>query len=323
MTEFSFEFLGLWLLIALLGGYVNALLYPLLSRGISPLQPAFRCAVRLAYAGSAPIAALLSLILITQPSVSNFFVPSHCHGNQCVAHAPMVSTDSALLIGMVTIGSLAAIFALLVLLWALRRAHRRLCVLLHITRDATHGYRVIESNNAFACCVGLLRPQVLVSSALLETLNEQELEIVLNHERAHVARFDNLRALILRWLTLLWPTSQRQRIANESRADAEQACDLTAARASKKPARVAAVIEKLSKLTAAKPAYGSNGLTGVGFHHGDNSERLAVLEQVGAGGTMGYIPLLKISASLALLWCAQIMLLSTFAHKLVEWLAQI
>lgn len=55
---------------------------------------------------------------------------------------------------------------------------------------------VVASRHSLACCYGLWRPRVLVSSAFLDHLDRAELVAVLRHEAYHLARRDPLRLLI-------------------------------------------------------------------------------------------------------------------------------
>lgn len=59
--------------------------------------------------------------------------------------------------------------------------------------------RVVAQRGPVAYTVGLLRPTILISPALLELLDDEELEGVLAHEWAHSSRQDNW----LSWLTFL------------------------------------------------------------------------------------------------------------------------
>lgn len=47
-----------------------------------------------------------------------------------------------------------------------------------------------------ACCYGLLRPRIAISSGLAERLHDEELTAVLGHEREHLRRRDPLRNLV-------------------------------------------------------------------------------------------------------------------------------
>ncbi len=62
---------------------------------------------------------------------------------------------------------------------------------------------------AFIAVLGSIRPQVLVSSEAANVLDGAELECVLEHERAHVTRQDNLRLFISRVLERLVPSAAK------------------------------------------------------------------------------------------------------------------
>ena len=56
--------------------------------------------------------------------------------------------------------------------------------------------RLVEADEPMALTAGYWSPQIILSSGLLAALDETELEAVLHHEAAHVARRDPLRTLI-------------------------------------------------------------------------------------------------------------------------------
>jgi len=57
-------------------------------------------------------------------------------------------------------------------------------------------FRFVEAGEPIAVTVGYWSPQIILSSGLLEVLDEAELEAVIRHEAAHVASRDPLRTLI-------------------------------------------------------------------------------------------------------------------------------
>lgn len=321
MAELLLEILGWWLVITVVGSLLSAFAYPSVCRWIRYLGPSMRSVVRLVYVGSAPVAALLAVVLVTQPSLAGFLIPAHCHGSQCGAHTPVYAGDSVILIGLASVSSLIGLLLLAVLFWALRRGQRRLRMLSALTHGSIKGYRTLDSADVLVCCMGLWRPQILLSRGLIDQLQPDELAIVLAHERAHAERLDNLRALLLRWLTVFWPTSLNQQVRSDSRADAEQACDLAAARAVAGPLRVAAVIRKLSELSSGTtriPGYRS-----IGFDCDDAATRMTVLDRGCKFDEPPLGGLCKAFACLSLSWCLQIYLLTAVSHQMIEWLGSV
>lgn len=59
---------------------------------------------------------------------------------------------------------------------------------------------LVATPEAFAATHGLVRPRILLSSGLVDTLSPAELAAVLRHEQHHVARRDPLRLLAVRVL---------------------------------------------------------------------------------------------------------------------------
>ena len=55
---------------------------------------------------------------------------------------------------------------------------------------------VVEADAAFGLTVGYLRPRIVLSSRLVELLDDSELEAVIRHEFVHASRLDPLRVLL-------------------------------------------------------------------------------------------------------------------------------
>lgn len=321
MSDLSFEALGWWLAITVGASLLSALFYPFVSHWISNLDAWLRSLVRLFYATSSPVVATISVVLVTQPALAGLFIPAHCHGNQCDAHAPVYAHDSVIFLGLAATSSLIVLLLLLVLLWTLRRAHRQFRVLSALTDRDQKGYRILDGPDFLACCVGLWKPRVLVSYGLIQQLLPGELEIVLSHERAHAERLDNLRAVSLRWLTVFWPASVRRRINSDHRADSEQACDHAAARTGTGPSPVASVIRKLSTLSSRTAT--AKIESHIGFDGDDSAARLIALEHCYNGGKTPVSGWLKAFGCLSLNWVLHIYLFTLGSHEMIEWLGRV
>jgi len=88
----------------------------------------------------------------------------------------------------------------------------------------------VELGFPVACVIGLRRHELFVARCVVETLDPEELELLLAHERRHAERCDNLRALLVRAapdvLSLLPAGRELERVlfqAVEQKADAESA----------------------------------------------------------------------------------------------------
>ena len=65
------------------------------------------------------------------------------------------------------------------------------------TRLAGEKTRVIDGAGGLFALAGILRPHLVISRAVLQTLSAEELEAALRHERAHSLSRDNLKRLLL------------------------------------------------------------------------------------------------------------------------------
>lgn len=321
MIELALKILGWWLAITLVGSFLSAIVYPLVSQRIQACGPSLRSFFRLFYAGLAPVAALAALVLVTQPTLAGLIIPAHCHGSNCGTHTPVYAMDSLLLIGLAGLSSLVVLVLLGVLFWAIHQGQRRLRLLRAFARSSGKGYSTLDSEDVLVCCVGLWRSQILVSRGLLEQLDSDELEVVLAHERAHALRLDNMRAFLLGWLVVFWPASLAERVRWDSRADAEQVCDSAAAKTALSPMHVAAVIRKLSLLSSGTSTIQTH--RSVGFNCDDAAARIAVLESGVTVNTSLQAGWYKPFTLLAMGWCVQIYLLTAVSHQMIEWLGAV
>lgn len=317
MIEQSITITGWWFVMTVFAGWLCALAYPLFQRYVSPLPAGVRSLARLAYGFTAPLASLVAVLLVSQPGLAGWLLPSHCHGAHCGTHTPVYPANSAVILAAAAICSLAACCLLVTLARALRRGQRKLRALHAFARPAPD-YRIIEHAGYIACCAGLWRPKVLVSRTLLECLRPAELQIVLAHEQCHAGRRDNLRALLLRWATALWPRGTARRIRDDAQLDAELVCDRAAADPPTDRAPVAALIRKLSRLSRGSAAPQASGRTA--FDCGDIHRRLQALGEDGALPRQSPAGGLKVLAGVSAAGCLQIYLLTAVSHRGVEWI---
>ncbi|GAB5453573.1 MAG: hypothetical protein Hals2KO_39010 [Halioglobus sp.] len=316
MIEEALIPLGWWLVLALAASLLGALMYPLVRRVIRGATPRMRSCVRFCYACMAPLAAAATLALGSKASLGAVFVPNHCHDDVCALHTPVYAVDSLALLGLSAAGSLIVLLLAASVIWALRRSGRRLRALQTFARNTREGYRLLSSKQFIACCAGLWRPEVLLSSSLVKTLRNEELQIVLAHEYAHAQRLDNLRALLIQWATLAWPPSPGRQLREDANADAEQACDREAVRAGFAAASVAATIHRLARTTAVDCH--KVGRPASAFGCDSTSGRLDALSS-GSEASARYDWLVG-GLCLAVAWGVQVSVLSAFYHGAIEWL---
>lgn len=66
----------------------------------------------------------------------------------------------------------------------------------------------LEDTNCFSFCAGITRPRILITTALVESLTDKELESVFLHEKAHIRNLDPFKILFgktISWLFFFLP----------------------------------------------------------------------------------------------------------------------
>ena len=319
MAEFLFllfKLSGLWLLLVALSVALAVAAYGPYHRLLASADPALRAACRLAYGLMPLLVASCVVLLVTRPSLAGLLVPEHCHGFACGAHVPALEGGSWASGALAVFGGLTLVAVAFGLTALALHALGRLRILRRLTRltDSAGTYRVVDTAGTLACCVGLLRPQILVSKGVLAALDPKEFEAVLAHERAHAMRRDNLQSFILHSATRFWPAGIRERLREDHAADTEQACDRVAERVTGSRDTVASAIRTLA---ATLPGQGPG--RAVAFGSGNLSLRLAALQQPQNTGQQmvhavaGVMVLVLAGATLA-------GGLTGFSHWFMEWL---
>lgn len=216
-------------------------------------DPEQRGALLLALALVPLVGAFGAVVLGFAPAVGGFVVDAHCHPDVgCTTHVPTLRADASLAVLLVF--GIAASSAVIARSAAhgLRRSVRLSRALERLLpgKGRTHvGHRVdapveiIDGDERFAYCTGLIKPRVVVSRGLLDALPPLERQVVLAHERAHAVRHDNLRGLAAG--IALWPAPRRIKhgLLRDLARAAELACDRRAAERVGGPAAVVAALE--------------------------------------------------------------------------------
>lgn len=240
----------------LIGSALASAAAPAIVRATSSWAPAQRCRALTLLGLAPPLLTLAALISVLSPSLLAFAWPDldHClehegHAHLCFFHPPHVGARWAGLLPLAAVSASAGLFV--AFLSKAVVATRLLGALSVAARfDAKHGAWVVPVARPFCVSVGLMRPRILVSEGLLTDATEDELEVMLAHEAAHVRRRDTLMRLLARaGSTLLWPQSRRSLLATLE-LSAEQACDEAAAHKTGDRLRVAETILAMERRLA-------------------------------------------------------------------------
>ncbi|OFZ17778.1 MAG: hypothetical protein A2X94_04215 [Bdellovibrionales bacterium GWB1_55_8] len=106
----------------------------------------------------------------------------------------------------------------------------------------------LESSESIASLHGILTPRILISSALMSKLDDQELDAVLAHELAHVAFGGNPRTILLWAVRAIQVLNPAALIAFRGILELrERACDELAAAVTGRPAALASALLKVQE----------------------------------------------------------------------------
>jgi Zn-dependent protease with chaperone function len=199
-------------------------------------DPARRHRALLLLAAAPWLWALSAVLSVMLPSLLGVYWPARDHCEVHGGHSHLCFVHPAHGYG----GSLGWTAIAAAIGWALWRLMRRVHALgraasvvhqlsAEADYDARHGVWIVPSTAAFCVAAGLCRPRLLASQGLVATASEEQLSVVLHHERAHVRRRDNLlRLFVTAASVLLLPRARAALLAGLALA-AERACDETAA----------------------------------------------------------------------------------------------
>ncbi len=223
-----FNYLFGWTVLTVILSWLLAVVYPVFAGVLKDHHPKRVALFTLLYGLLAPAATIVSLVLLSHPTVSFPFVMDHCHDLNCTPHALHMTTDTieGIITVVIAVSLLAIAFAMI--LFQILRTQNKLLVLSRLSEPTESAYRVVENPAHLAWCVGLFKPQVYLSSGLIDALLPEQLQVVLAHEWAHAVRKDNLRKWCLHWATIIWPIPLRNNIRQDFIFSSELVCDLIA-----------------------------------------------------------------------------------------------
>lgn len=231
-------------------------LYPLVRDRLDSWAPADRAAWIFVFCTAPAAGALLLTALCLLPSFDGLMrhLADHCsahgsdHPHLCLAHLP---ESAGTLAGLASLGVLGLLLVAAVgdLIHTARLGRQLQAMLRHDDRNCEIG-----SSQPLAVTIGILRPRVVISSALRRNLPEELFAAVVDHENAHVRRRDPLLRTLARLGAFLHVPGMRRRMLRDLHLACEQACDEHAAEHSGDRLLVARALITVERLLARSKA---------------------------------------------------------------------
>lgn len=220
--SFALIWLCLWCALTI----IFRMVYPLIRPALFRLHPRHGADLLLTWWAAPMMLSLLASLMLFAPIFENSLITPHCHGD-CVQHAPVTQQWFIALVGVI----LAAVVIGSLLLHFFRNLSKGADMQRQLTMLSSkqNGYHFLPAEAPLVFTLGWWRPKVFVSRGLLEGCTAKQLAIILDHEKAHESRRDNLRLLSGRVFVLLIPGRWRLLVTNDLHVLCEQACDFDAA----------------------------------------------------------------------------------------------
>ncbi len=260
----------------LVGGLValsslgGGMLYPAVRERIERLAPEDRALLLKLMAALPWLLAVGALLLALLPSFVTVpgWIEDHClphehHPHLCLVHGIWAPSGLAWVIAGALALAGGTFWARLI--YRLYHGHRQVRMLLRLARQSG-SYHVLPSGRFLAFSAGLWRPRTLLTTKVLDHLEEGDLAVVLAHESAHAQRRDALQQVLIEALLVAVPRQARSILLGDFSLACEEACDRLAAADIGSPQRVAEVLLKVQRLGVTAPA-GVPGATGSQLLH--------------------------------------------------------
>lgn len=250
-----------WIGFTIAWAAVCAISYPLIRLKLIRLRASHRAMAIATWAAMPPVAGVLLTGICFLPSSLSLagLSADHCldhgdgHTHICLNHGPESSGLTAAGIAIATLVPLTALLAR-----ELREYTRlrRLLSMLELTsrKCRNRDIRVLDTPIPLAFAAFLIRPRVFISSALITSLPQQLLDVVIEHERAHVRRRDRFIRAIVSLLSGFYTPRIRTRLIEDLSLACEQACDEEAAARVGDRLRVASAILAVERMRQELPA---------------------------------------------------------------------
>jgi len=247
--SFATVWLALWFLLALLLTFF----YPLLKDRLLAWHPSLSCNMLLLLMACPLLLGFSVTLFLFVPMLESALVSSHCH-DVCTSHVPLIASPEIAVFGLTIVAVILATFLFQIIKNLRAGLHLQKQLLRLANQDGE--YLTLEDKHPFVFTLGWWRNQIYVTQGLKEQCNDEEIAIVLAHEKAHSRRYDNIRILLATVFTSVLPGKLTSTLREDFHLLIESACDFEASEQFGE-LRVAETLLKIQKLSPMRFNLGS------------------------------------------------------------------
>jgi hypothetical protein len=301
-----------------------AILYTFMRSNLLQQAPRQRTIALLGWATAPLLIGLFFTTLLFSPSILNELgiQAGHCHNHAerlphiCLTNPPLDAIGGLVWpLELLLIGLLALFFRSQITAWT--KQARFLRRLKATGFPVGKEYQILPWDKPLVFTVGYLSPRIFISQGLEESLNRDDLRLVLTHEQGHRMRRDSLRLSLAQALSWFHLPGTRRTLLADLHLAVEQSCDEDAAKVTGDHLRVAETIikvERLLKQTDTDPSFGT-----LAFVRNNSQERIVSLLAEGRFDK----PMFPVWIWAVPLLTLAILLMPCGVHSLVEYLTGI
>ena len=223
LSSFAAIWLSAWLL--LFG--VLYLAYPLIRKVLVRWHPATAGNALLGMMALPFCASLLATSMLFGGLLEMNVVTMHYHSADCESQFPRLESywTVAAVLGLSSVALLTMFGKFVSQLLSARALRERLMMV----SDARSEWFLLPNDEKLVFTLGWLSNDIFITAGMLRECSDRDLAIILEHERAHVERRDNLRLLFGRLMLLAVPASLTRGMQEDFHLFTEASCDFATA----------------------------------------------------------------------------------------------
>lgn len=268
--SFAAVWVGLWFLLALF----PTLLHAIVKDRLLAWHPALASNTLLLLLACPLLISFSCALFLFLPFLESALVSSHCH-NDCATHVPVLPFPE---IALLSLGIITAILAVLLVqvIRNLRATLRLQKQLRSLAREDGECF-ALAHKQPFVFTLGWWKPQIYMTEGLKQHCSQDDLAVVITHEKAHSRRYDNIRLLLATVFTSVLPKKFSKPILDDFHLMIESACDFEAS-ALFGELKVAETLLKIQRLSPTQCTIGSSVIS-TAFTGSEVEQRIKALIQ--------------------------------------------